>query len=106
MIGVSANAAQVVAKWGNGAVHQKLIEVASDIDVFDLYDWKGEHLVTQKMRGFLKGTGYMGNRRYILSVLHGYASSLGLDIRLGKRITEYFETDTETGIIVDGERIM
>jgi 2-polyprenyl-6-methoxyphenol hydroxylase-like FAD-dependent oxidoreductase len=105
MIGVSSNAAQVVAKWGNGSVHEKLLDIVSDIDSFDLYTHKGEHLVTQTMRGFLKGTGYMGNRRDILTVLCDYAFSLGLDIRLGHRISEYFETDNEAGIIVDGEKI-
>ena len=104
MIGVSSNAANVIAKWGNGKVHSELADVSSDIDMFDLYDWKGEHLITQTMLGFLRGTGYLGNRRAILQTMVDYAESLGIDIRRGKRITEYWETNTEAGIIADGEK--
>jgi len=105
MIGISANAAHIVAKWGNGDVHEEMQDVISVVDDLVLYSWKGEHLVTQDMPGFGKGTGYMGNRSYLLKVLSNHAISLGIDIRRGVNVEEYFETDTEAGVIVDGERI-
>jgi 2-polyprenyl-6-methoxyphenol hydroxylase-like FAD-dependent oxidoreductase len=105
MIGISANSAHIVAKWGNGSVHEELQTVISIMDKLDLYTWKGEHLITQSMPGFSKGTGYMGKRSELLQIMCDHAASLGIEIHRGKRIEEYFETDTEAGIIVDGQRV-
>ena len=75
------------------------------MDSLDIYNYKGEHLITQEMPGFSEGAGYMGKRNDLLSVMCKHAVSLGIKIIRGKRITEYFETDTDAGIVVDGEKI-
>jgi 2-polyprenyl-6-methoxyphenol hydroxylase-like FAD-dependent oxidoreductase len=105
MIGIAANAAHIMAAWDDGQVHKEFEKVISVVDKLELYDWKGELLTVQSMAGFSEGTGYMGNRRELLQVMCDHAESLDIDIRRGKRITQYFETDTEAGVIVDGERI-
>jgi 2-polyprenyl-6-methoxyphenol hydroxylase-like FAD-dependent oxidoreductase len=105
MLGIAANAAHIMAAWGDGSVHEEFKKIISVMDTLDLYNWKGEHLTTQSMPGFSQGTGYMGNRREMLQLLCNHAESLDIDIRRGKRITEYFETETEAGVIVDGEKI-
>jgi 2-polyprenyl-6-methoxyphenol hydroxylase-like FAD-dependent oxidoreductase len=105
MIGIAANASHIMAAWGDGQVHKEFSKVISVVDKLELYDWKGELLTIQSMAGFSEGTGYMGNRRELLQVMCDHAESLDIDIRRGKRIAQYFETETEAGIIVDGERI-
>ena len=105
MVGITANAAHIVAKWGNGTVHSELQSLICVMDSLDIYSYKGEHLHTQEMPGFSEGAGYMGKRNDLLSVMCKHAVSLGINIIRGKRISKYFETDTEAGIMVDGEKI-
>jgi 2-polyprenyl-6-methoxyphenol hydroxylase-like FAD-dependent oxidoreductase len=37
--------------------------------------------------------------------MFNYAKSLGIDVQLGCEITDYWETECEAGVIVQGERI-
>lgn len=106
MVGITANSAHVVAKWGNGSVHHELQDIICVMDSLQIYNYKGEHLTTQNMPGFSAGAGYMGKRNDILTILCNHALSLGIEIIRGKRITDYFETDTEAGVVVDGERVV
>lgn len=104
MIGVTANAAGIVAKWGNGIVDKEMREIICTFDKFTMCDWKGEHLLTQDLPGVAEGAGYMGKRGEILEVLCRHVERLGIEVHRGKRITEYFETETEAGIIYDGQK--
>src|ERR1700733_5727534 len=104
MIGITANAAHVIAKWGGGSVHRQFQDIICVIEKFTLYNSKGEYLLTQNMPGFSKDTGYMGKRSEFLKLMCDHVASLGIKIRRGKRITEYFETQSEAGIWCDGEK--
>src|SRR5271169_4811101 len=99
MLGITANAAHVIAKWGGGSVHAQIQEIICVMEEFTLYNSKGEYLLTQNMPGFSRDTGYMGNRSQILQVLCEHVVSLGIEVHRGKRIAEYFETETEAGIV-------
>jgi 2-polyprenyl-6-methoxyphenol hydroxylase-like FAD-dependent oxidoreductase len=57
------------------------------------------------MEGYSSREGYMINRGELVWVLFGHAQSLGIDIRLGSLVTEYWETKNEAGVVVNGERI-
>lgn len=46
-----------------------------------------------------------GHRGEIHKVLLEYAKSVGIEIRLGHNVTDYYENDTCGGIEVDGQRI-
>jgi len=105
MIGITANAAHIIAKWGDGSVHQQFQDIICVMDEFTLYNSKGEYLLTQKMPGFSKDTGYMGKRSEFLRIMCDHVASLGIEIHRGKRITEYFETEKEAGIIYDGQHM-
>lgn len=51
------------------------------------------------------GKRYNGHRGEIHEIVWNYALSLGVEIRLGSKVQKYFETDTEAGVIVNGEKI-
>jgi len=105
MIGVTANAAQIIAKWGpDGIADKEMREKICTFSQFSIYDWKGEFLLTQDLPGVAEGTGYMGKRGELLEVLCRHVERLGIEVHRGKRITEYFETDTEAGVVYDGQR--
>jgi 2-polyprenyl-6-methoxyphenol hydroxylase-like FAD-dependent oxidoreductase len=87
-------------------VHEELEPLLSDYQILNLFNSQGEHLLTHPLTGYaIRDGGYGGNRGQLSLVFYKYALSLGLDIRLGSRITEYFESETGAGVIVDGERI-
>ena len=104
MIGITANAAHVIANWGGGSVHRQFQDIICVIEEFTLYNSKGEYLLTQNMPGFSKDTGYMGKRSEFLKIMCDHVASLGIKIHRGKRITEFFETQSEAGIWYDGKR--
>ena len=51
------------------------------------------------------GKRFNGHRGEIHEILFEYAQEVGVEIRLGQKVLEYFETDSEAGFICDGERI-
>ena len=47
-----------------------------------------------------------GHRGEIHEVCWNHALEVGVDIRLGCKVQGYFETETEAGVVVNGERIV
>jgi 2-polyprenyl-6-methoxyphenol hydroxylase-like FAD-dependent oxidoreductase len=105
VIGITANAAQIISKWGNGSVHEELQEILSDYEMLNLHTHTGERLLSHTMLGYSHGSGYAANRGDMAVIFYKHALSLGIQIHLGQRITEYFETETEAGIVVNGEKV-
>ncbi|KAF2461171.1 hypothetical protein BDY21DRAFT_140326 [Lineolata rhizophorae] len=106
IIGITANAAQIIAKWGNGKVHSQIEPLlctwaANNIRKHDT----GEIIFPQPMDGYAAGSGYTGPRGPMAMIFANHCRELGIPINLGKRVTEYFETENEAGIVVDGQRI-
>lgn len=105
MIGITANAAQIISKWGNGSVHEELQDILCDYEMLNLHTHTGEPLLSHTMLGYSAGSGYAANRGDMAVVFYKHALNIGIDIRLGQRITEYFETESEAGILVNGKKI-
>jgi 2-polyprenyl-6-methoxyphenol hydroxylase-like FAD-dependent oxidoreductase len=105
VIGITANAAQIITKWSEGKVHEELQDILCDYEMLNLYTHTGEKLLSHTMLGYSHGSGYAANRGDMAVIFYEYALSLGIDIRLGQKITQYFETEKEAGVIVNGERI-
>ena len=57
------------------------------------------------MLGYSAGSGYAANRGGLQVIFYEHIKELGIDVRLGKRVTEYYETESGTHVIVDGQRI-
>lgn len=70
----------------------------------NIYNTKGEILTSHTMLGYSAGSGYAGNRGDMAVVFYNHVKELGIPVHLGKRVTEYFETPTEAGVIVDGKQ--
>jgi 2-polyprenyl-6-methoxyphenol hydroxylase-like FAD-dependent oxidoreductase len=104
VIGITANAAQIISKWGDGSVDKELQDILSDYEMLNLYTSSGEPLLSHTMLGYSHGSGYAANRGDMALIFYKHVKSLGIDVRLGTKITEYFETEHEAGVIVDGTR--
>ena len=106
IIGITGNAAQVVAKWGNGSVHRELEPILSSWQANNIrrYD-TGDILYSQPMVGYNAGTGYTAPRGPMAIILANHLKDLGVPVHFGKRIQDYFETEDEAGVVVEGQRI-
>ncbi|EZF33501.1 putative salicylate hydroxylase protein [Trichophyton interdigitale] len=105
VIAISSNAARVIDKWGGGSVHEALYSVTSDLNPAGLYDETGSLKLKSAVPGFRKGEGYLLSRGDLAVTFFEHAKSLNIDIRMGICVTEFWETDTSAGVIVDGEKI-
>lgn len=104
VIGITGNAAQVISKWGDGKVQDELEPFLCDYARQNIHNSKGELLVSHTMLGYSAGSGYSANRGDMAVVFYNHVKELGIEAHLGKRVTEYFETRDEAGVIVDGKR--
>lgn len=91
--------------WDNGRVDQSMLEKIAWCDVMEIHDNQNKLLLNSSMFGYGKGEGYPVHRGQMAMVLYEYAKELGIEFRLGHRVTDYFEDDDEAGVIIDGERI-
>ena len=71
----------------------------------DILDSSGKLLVRSDMIAYGKGNGYLAYRGDLAMAFYQHAQSLGVELALGVRVTEYWENEHEAGIIVNGERI-
>ncbi|EFQ99848.1 FAD binding domain-containing protein [Nannizzia gypsea CBS 118893] len=104
-IGIACNAARVISKWGGGSVHKTLESFTSVMNPTSIYDETGTLKTKASISGYGKGEGYLLHRGDLAMTLFDHVKSLGIDVRMGVSIAEYWETDTAAGVIVDGERI-
>ncbi|KAJ5871118.1 FAD/NAD(P)-binding domain-containing protein [Penicillium soppii] len=106
-IGIASNAAKVVSHWGNGAVREALCRVSCSANVVEVHDNSGTPLIVSRLDGYIDGEGYMVPRGPMMSIFYEHARSLGIPLHLGCVVEEYWETDTEAGVILaSGERFV
>ena len=74
----------------------------------NLHNHLGEIIHVQPLPAHEYGSqSYNGNRGEMHHILFQHAESIGIEIRLGQKITEYWETDQDgfAGVITNGECI-
>ncbi|RAK93183.1 FAD/NAD(P)-binding domain-containing protein [Aspergillus costaricaensis CBS 115574] len=104
-ITIGANGSRVTAKWGDGAVHERMLPFRFIIEKIKVIEYTGYDLGEFELRGYNRGDGYTLNRGTLVTVMYEHARELGIDIRLNSPVTDYWETDHEAGVVVHGERI-
>ncbi|KAF2453533.1 hypothetical protein BDY21DRAFT_417112 [Lineolata rhizophorae] len=106
MIGLSPNAAQVVAGWDNGRIQEQIIPHAGQyvVNVIHRHD-SGEVLFRQPMDGYTSYSGYLAPRPLLMRLFADYCRTLGIPIHFGVRVTDVFENENEAGIIANGRKI-
>lgn len=101
-IGIGSNAARIIAKWGDGSVHGRLLPNLCTATKGSAFDTSGRFIFDNSFNGYQVGEGYTLSREALMATLYDYARSLGIDMRLGCQVTEYWETDDEAGVVVNG----
>ncbi|KAJ5900323.1 MAK1-like monooxygenase [Penicillium subrubescens] len=57
------------------------------------------------MTGFRRGDSYFLNRCDLANILYEYARDIGVEVRFNAKVTDYWETDSNTSIIVDSSKV-
>ncbi|CAO2650467.1 Nn.00g017590.m01.CDS01 [Neocucurbitaria sp. VM-36] len=104
-IAIPWNAARIVKNWGDGLVDRKLEPLVNKMSEMRILNNKGEFLVAGDMDGYGYPYGYPAHRGELAMEFYKHAQEIGVDFRFGHYITSYWETDTEAGVVVDGEKI-
>ncbi|KAF2113998.1 putative monooxygenase [Lophiotrema nucula] len=104
IISFGSNSGRIFRSWPG--VEEKLDPICHHSDglVFRAFD--DDYLTTQKWGAEADwGKRFNGHRGEIHEIVWDHAVDIGVEIRLGSKVTEYFETDTEAGVVVKGEKI-
>lgn len=77
-------------------------------EVLHLHNKEGELLTSQQLPNKMFGSySYNGHRGELHEALFRYAQALGIEIRLGQDVSEYWEEGKmgEAGVVANGERL-
>jgi len=106
IISFGSNSSRIFKRWPG--IPEKLDPICHRSEKLEYRYWNGEHIYTQywgtEEENF--GKRYNGHRGEIHKIIYDYAIELGIDVKLGQKVSEYFETDTEVGVVSNGERIL
>lgn len=105
IISFGSNAGRIFKRWPG--VEAKLDPICHTSKSLKYFDWQGNFIYEQVWGSEEENFGkrFNGHRGEIHMILYEHALSQGIEIRLGQRVTEYFQTEATAGVMVNGERI-
>ncbi|KAF3769322.1 monooxygenase [Cryphonectria parasitica EP155] len=103
IISFGQNATRIFARWpGVMEKFQPLIHKSQEISY---HSWEGKYVTTQSWLAEKEwGPRVNGHRGELHRILYEHAKERGIEIRLGQDVTDYFESETEAGVVVNGEK--
>lgn len=106
IISFAANSGRIFQRWPG--VDAKLDPIIHKSDGLTYKTYLGETLCKQVWTGEGRqfGKAYNGHRGEIHEIVYQHALDIGVDIRLGHKVEDYFETDRECGVIANGTRFV
>lgn len=105
IISFDANGARHFTRWPG--VIEAMQKVARQTSWLDLYHWRGEFVTRQSFEGEKAwGPRINGHRGELYGIIFDHAVSVGVDVRWGQRVTDYFEDEEKAGVVVNGEKMV
>ncbi|KAK4203219.1 hypothetical protein QBC40DRAFT_194770 [Triangularia verruculosa] len=106
IISFGQNSSRIFNNWGD--LRRQLDPIIHKAEEVHFHDSKGRYVTTQsfKEEHLAWGARINGHRGEIHSLVYNYALSLGITIRLGTSISEYFETPDHAGVKTTGGEIL
>jgi 2-polyprenyl-6-methoxyphenol hydroxylase-like FAD-dependent oxidoreductase len=106
IISFAPNSGRIFQRWPG--VDEKLDPIIHKSDGLLMKTWKGDTLFKQTWTSEegKYGKAYNGHRGEIHEIVYQHALDIGIDLRLGHNVEDYFETDTEAGVIANGEKFV
>ncbi|KAI0015276.1 hypothetical protein F4780DRAFT_773670 [Xylariomycetidae sp. FL0641] len=106
IISFAPNSGRIFRRWPG--VSEQLEALSHRADGLTMKTWTGETLMHQTWTGEEENWGarYDGHRGEFHEVVYRHALAMGVDVRLGKKVTDYFEDDNEAGVVLaDGTKM-
>jgi len=106
IISFAPNSGRIFQRWPG--VDEKLDPIIQKSDGLLIKTYLGETLTKQTWGAEARGYGkaYNGHRGEIHDIVYHHALDLGIDLRLGHKVEDYYETQDEAGVIANGERFV
>jgi 2-polyprenyl-6-methoxyphenol hydroxylase-like FAD-dependent oxidoreductase len=99
IISFASNSGRIFQRWASVGAPLDPINHKSKCIIF--CDWHGSYIMTQNWdREVPYGKKFIGHRGEFHPIVFNHAKAREIDIRLGQNVTDYFETDTHTGIAI------
>lgn len=93
--------------WNNGKVLRELVSQSDDVAAMEILDPAGKLYAMDSMDGYGVGEGMIIHRGTLVNGIYDHAQALGIDMRFGSAVTEYWEDSDQAGVTVNGkERIV
>ncbi|KAF2834777.1 FAD/NAD(P)-binding domain-containing protein [Patellaria atrata CBS 101060] len=108
IISFGQNAGRIFHRWSNGSVTERMDPLSIKNKGFNIHKYDGEFIINQTHPKPPKESPIInGHRGELHAVVFNYAKDeLAIPIHLDSRVKEYFETELETGIVLEsGEKI-
>lgn len=104
IISFSSNSGRIFERWES--VVEYLDPIIHKSDGLNFHSWEGEFMTRQVWDAESKyGRRINGHRAEIHEIVLRHARGRGIDVRLGQNVTDYFESNDEAGVIVNGEKL-
>ncbi|KAJ5657918.1 uncharacterized protein N7484_001567 [Penicillium longicatenatum] len=105
IISFGPNAGRIFRRWSEGAITERLRALSINLENhgFKIHKWTGELMHTQPPHKYdPEAPVFNGHRGELHTVIFNYAKDdLGIPIHLGHKAVEYFEDETQAGIILE-----
>ncbi|KAF1851633.1 salicylate hydroxylase [Cucurbitaria berberidis CBS 394.84] len=98
------NGGKIIQKWAGGRIARNLMAVCiNQGDRFQYYKYDGKLIFDEpwilKPHHFWQQ--YAGHRGQMHDVILDYAKELGVELRFGVKVVDYFESENEAGVVTD-----
>ncbi|KAJ9149355.1 FAD/NAD(P)-binding domain-containing protein [Pleurostoma richardsiae] len=104
IISFDPNGSRAFERWPG--VVDAMERVARQTTWLDLFHWKGEFVTRQSFAAEKAwGRRINAHRGELHGIIYNHARERGIDIRMGRRVTDYFEADEHAGVVVNGEQL-
>ncbi|KIA75686.1 MAK1-like monooxygenase [Aspergillus ustus] len=100
---LAPNGTRVLREFGNGTVAEWMERWALTCTNCKVFDTSGNHIGQHPIPETDRGLALVP-RGKLVQTLYEVAQELGLDLRLGVKITEYYEDHEHASVVVDGTR--
>ncbi|KAI1200771.1 putative monooxygenase [Nemania serpens] len=102
IISFGPNSSRIFQRWPG--VSEQLDALSQRADGLVIKNWLGETLLKQTWTAEQASFGvrYDGHRGEFHEIVYKHALEIGVDVRLGARVEDYFESDDEAGVVLEG----
>ena len=95
-----------MAAWNDGSLEHLIDDdVTCEVTALELFDSQGDQKLAMPYNANNPIQGYLFRRTGLLTRLYSYAIQIGIDLRFGVTVDQYWETDGSAGVYANGVKL-